>query len=149
MKYKSFKHVLARQPYRVRQLLDKVEEIRCLNELLQQFLDPFLAPHCQVANYRSGCLVIMADSAAWATRLRYAFPDLLGQLRYAGRLTGLLSLHCIVQKKQVTPPAPTYTPLSLSLENAALFEDLSKAESDSDLAEAIKKLAAHGAAPSR
>lgn len=68
---------------------------------MRAFLDPLLEPHCQVANLRSGCLVIMTDSAAWATRLRYTFPDLLSRLRFETRLFNVTSLQCVVQKERI------------------------------------------------
>ncbi len=141
MRYKTFKQVLARQSGQVERLLDKVVVLQQLNDQLQAFLEPSLAAHCQVANLRDGCLVIMADSAAWATRLRYDFPDLLSRLRFEARLFNITSLHCIVSKMPAPKAMPTCAPVKLSAEYASLFADLAKTESDEVLAAALKKLA--------
>lgn len=144
MRAKTFKQVMARKPRQFEQILDKVEELRLLNEVLVRYIDSDLAPHCQVANFRAGCLVIMANSAAWATRLRYTFPELLSRLRYEGRLYNLSSLHCIVRKEHFMPSAPKQAPLTISSENAQLFEDIAATETDPELAAVLQKLARNG-----
>ena len=53
-------------------------------QLLAGFVDPSLAAHFQVANIRQNRLILLAPSAAWATRLRMETPRLLGVLRQAG-----------------------------------------------------------------
>jgi hypothetical protein len=40
--------------------------------------------HVVSATYKAETLVVLADSAAWATHIRYAQQDLLAQLRSAG-----------------------------------------------------------------
>jgi hypothetical protein len=40
--------------------------------------------HVVSATYRAETLVVLADSAAWATHIRYAQQDLLAQLRATG-----------------------------------------------------------------
>jgi hypothetical protein len=40
--------------------------------------------HVTSASYRAETLVVLADSAAWATRIRYSQQELLTQLQAAG-----------------------------------------------------------------
>lgn len=40
--------------------------------------------HVTSASYRAETLVVLADSAAWAARIRYAQQELLAQLQAAG-----------------------------------------------------------------
>lgn len=138
---KTFKQIVATQRGQLERLLDKVEELKILNETVSGLLEPALVPHCQVANLRSGCLVLMADSAAWATRLRYSFPDLLSRLRFEARLFNITALQCVVQKEKLTIQKPVKdSPLKLSSENAKLFASMAQEESDPDLANALRKL---------
>lgn len=55
-----------------------------LQRLLAESVDPSLAGHFQVANLRQNRLILLAPSAAWATRLRMEAPGLLHMLRRAG-----------------------------------------------------------------
>ncbi|MBI5448397.1 MAG: DUF721 domain-containing protein [Gammaproteobacteria bacterium] len=144
MRFKTVKQVLARQSGQMGRLLEKVDELNALDRLVKSCLDPFLIPHCQVANLRSGCLVMMAESAAWATRLRYTFPDLLSRLRYEARLFNVTSLQCVIQKNPPIHSQVAHATLSLSAENAALFAAMAQEEPDPLLAAAFKKLSLRG-----
>lgn len=73
------------------------------NETVQQILDPSLAPHCQVASYEQGKLLLLADSAAWATLLRYQIPTLLQSLRAHASWGELRTIQVKVGKAM--PPA--------------------------------------------
>src|SRR3990167_1965297 len=129
MNHKTFKHILAKQKGCFRDIVDKIEELKRLNELLSLYLEADLAPHCQVANFRSGCLVIQVDSSVWAMRLRYLFPDLLSRLRYEARLVQLVSLHCIVrQYVDVEKSRRTSPPSQLSSVGKYFLEDLKRRE---------------------
>lgn len=52
--------------------------------MLAGALDPTLADHFQVANARQNCLVLLARSPAWATRLRMQAAEVLEILRRSG-----------------------------------------------------------------
>jgi predicted nucleic acid-binding Zn ribbon protein len=49
----------------------------------QSLLDPTLARHCRFACLRDGAVVFLADTPAWATRLRLHSPRLLEHARGA------------------------------------------------------------------
>jgi hypothetical protein len=51
-----------------------------LDERVKKLLAPPLDQHARVASLRDQVLVIQADSPAWAARIRYLVPELLGQL---------------------------------------------------------------------
>jgi hypothetical protein len=55
-----------------------------LQKLLAASIDASLAGHFQVANVRQNRLILVAPSAAWATRLRLEAPHLLRILNRAG-----------------------------------------------------------------
>ena len=50
-------------------------------EQLRAVLPANLAPHCRVADIRGGRMIIHVASAAWATRLRFALPEVQPALR--------------------------------------------------------------------
>ena len=65
-------------------LLRKAGQLEKLQLQLHQCLPASLAPHVQLANLRDGRLLLTADSAVWASKLRYLSVDLLQQLNAAG-----------------------------------------------------------------
>ena len=60
---------------------------RVLNRLdhkLTSILDPALSPHCQVAEYRNHCLILVCSNATFATRIRMISQQLLESFREEG-----------------------------------------------------------------
>lgn len=142
MAKKTFKHLIARQTGKLEQVLERVESLRRLNERVMLCVDPDLQAHCQVANFRQGCLVMVVDSAVWATRLRYSFPELLNRLRFEARLFEVSSLQCVVRKVSMPQISKNKEKsLSLTAENAQLFLEIAENESDPILAASLKRLA--------
>lgn len=72
------------------QLCDHIQKLNSLQTKLRDYLDPPLNEHVIIADYRQKTLVFHADSAAWATKLRYRTPELLRLFR--DDLPGLRSI---------------------------------------------------------
>lgn len=58
-----------------------MEELGKLQIKLHDYLEPPLNEHVIIADYRQKTLVFHADSAAWATKLRYRSPEILRLFR--------------------------------------------------------------------
>lgn len=80
----SLSDLLADQSSDFGSLLRRAALLAQLQRLLAGSLDPALAARFQVANIRQSRLVLLAPSAAWATRLRMQAPQLLEALHGAG-----------------------------------------------------------------
>lgn len=52
-----------------------------LNNAVRSLLPTPLQPHCRVANYRKGTLILETDNASWLMGLRYEQSKLLSTLR--------------------------------------------------------------------
>ena len=63
------------------QLCDYMEQLGKLQIKLHDYLEPPLNEHVIIADYRQKTLVFHADSAAWATKLRYRSPEILRLFR--------------------------------------------------------------------
>lgn len=48
-----------------------------LDQILASIIDPGLSPHCQVAELRNRCLILVCSNATFATRLRMISQHLL------------------------------------------------------------------------
>jgi len=59
-----------------------------LSKSLNNLLDPALVGHVSLANVRAQTLVLVTDSAAWASRARYFSPQLLQKLHNNSHIFG-------------------------------------------------------------
>ncbi len=66
------------------QLLAHARILNRLDHILTSILDPALSPHCQVAEYRNHCLILVCSNATFATRLRMISQQLLDSFREEG-----------------------------------------------------------------
>ena len=65
-------------------LLKQSNNLKSINDSVQQMLPDELKDHCQVSEFNQTSLIITAENAAWSTRLRYISSELLANLRKAG-----------------------------------------------------------------
>jgi hypothetical protein len=69
------------------QLVAGAEKHKSMIMQVKSCLDPELARHLIGVNTRDDTLVLVCDSAAWATRLRYKGDELLASLQQRYELT--------------------------------------------------------------
>jgi hypothetical protein len=65
-------------------LLAHARVLTRLDGILTSVLEPALAEHCQVADFRDNCLVVICSNASFATRLRMISQQLLESFREEG-----------------------------------------------------------------
>ena len=141
---KSTGEVIRNSSSSLQHILDHARVLEQLTRRLRRHLEPALAPHCQVANYREGTLVISTDSPVWATRLRYQLPQLRRQLAADHSLQGLSDIRLRVRpasrplREQLPPPEP------LSRDSALLISGIAESISDPGLRSALLRFARHG-----
>ncbi|WP_353961555.1 DUF721 domain-containing protein [Pleionea litopenaei] len=78
----------------LRFIFDNLARIKQLDHIVKAKLNENLAKNCRVINFRDNNLVIAAESATWATRLKFEQHDLLTALRADG-FHGLRSIKII------------------------------------------------------
>ena len=61
-------------------LVDQAIKCKHLNQLWKSLLEPNLAKHCDLGKLEKDLLTVIAHNASWATKLRYAAPDILKTL---------------------------------------------------------------------
>ena len=66
------------------QLLAHARVLNRLDQILTSILDPNLSPHCQVAEFRNHCLILVCSNTAFATRIRMISQQLLDTFREEG-----------------------------------------------------------------
>jgi hypothetical protein len=63
------------------QLIQRARELQEIDRTVGAWLPELLRDRVKVAVTRGDTLVLIAESAVWATRLRYEIPELLEQAR--------------------------------------------------------------------
>ena len=66
------------------QILAHAKELDRLDHILASVLDANLTSHCQVAEYRHQCLILLCSTATFATRIRMISQQLLDSFREEG-----------------------------------------------------------------
>lgn len=94
-------------------------------EIIEEQLQMLSAIH--VANYKNGCLSLITDNAAVATRLRFLIPELTNRLRSGKQLPGLANIEFktgVVTK--AVAPEPSKCPSTMSAESSELLRQTLK-----------------------
>ena len=66
------------------QILAHARELDHLDHILASALDATLTSHCQVAEFRNQCLILVCSNATFATRIRMISQQLLESFREEG-----------------------------------------------------------------
>lgn len=141
----SFRRIVTRSAD-LKQLTDRAAELGALDEKLRNCLPPELAPRVHVANVRDDCLVLQADGAAWATRVRYKTPEILAQLRALPEFAHVRSVRVRKRPAGVHRRPPPAAPRAMSSTVAAALTGSAEAIDDTELAQALARLARHARA---
>jgi len=126
-------------------LISGARQLGQIDAALAAVLDPSVHAHVRAARLESGKLTLLADSPAWATRLRYLTPMLREQLD--GGVAGALSQVHIAARPASTerePERPERQAASLSGETATLLEQIADGIADDALSNAVRRVARHG-----
>lgn len=120
-------------------VLRRAAGLHRLDRALRERLPADLAGHVHVANVRAARLVVIADSAAWATRLRFHGGNILQELR-SPEGTELRRLDIQVRPRGIEPrPRPRAQRPSAAARRH--IESVAAHIEDDDLADALRRLA--------
>ena len=122
-------------------LLERAQKLLRLEQTVLLILSEDLATHCKVLNLRNKALIVSVPSSAWAARLRFAAPELVGQLR------SRYSLDVETLQVRIRPPISEPRPVrrtrpELSLASASLLAQTAQTIEHHGLQEALFRLAA-------
>lgn len=127
------------------QLGSIINQIRLLQQLsstVAALLPAPLGEHCYVAAVMDGRLILHADSAAWATRIRYLGPKLTASLKHQHGCQWLRDIHVKVRPAAASPgrdiPAPGPG------RDVQPAPDPAAGKTAPDIQHALERLARHG-----
>lgn len=121
-------------------------KLRALEELSQAvspYLDPRIAPFCQVANCAANKLIIIVANGSIATQLRFQSADLIEKFHQHPKLQGIKHIECKVRPTQALA-APACRPQKvtlLSAETAEIVHRMAQSLTDSRLRTIMEKIA--------
>ncbi|MGD8588212.1 MAG: DciA family protein [Chromatiales bacterium] len=115
-------------------------------KLLQQVhacLPSPLDQHCLGAIPHGKTLILLAESSAWASRLRYLAGEILKQLKHREIRFERIQVRVSIERRLVQPKRPSRRALPLSRENAQLLRCLAESLDDAQLSSALQRLSRH------
>lgn len=131
---------LLRDAKPLKALFGEAQRLARLQALLESQLQPAARPHCRVASWREGCLLLIITDGHWATRLRYQQPRLLRQLRGLEEFANLSRILFKVQPPATQQRDPGHA-LQLSQTAASHLCETADTISDPTLRAALLRLA--------
>lgn len=123
-------------------LVTRTRQLSYLTQILRQQLAPDLADHCYIGKLDNDCLVILVDSAAWASKLRFHAQTLLPQLQAAHQSFAQISLLKVkILSQSVSAPEPVFQRPTMNKENGRGLTTLADNIDDENLQAALTRLA--------
>ncbi|NOX08966.1 MAG: DUF721 domain-containing protein [Gammaproteobacteria bacterium] len=123
----------------LKQLQRQIKQSDNLTDLLHEIIPFAMHQHCQAGILHDKLLVIITNSAAWATRLRYLTPQIIQHMKKRYRAP-INKIQVKIRPQAKEPQKPTRQATTLSKENAELLKKTANSIQDPELAEALLKL---------
>jgi hypothetical protein len=120
--------------------LQKVDHLSHLQRLLELQIQPAARPHCHIASWREGTLLIIVTDGHWATRLRYQQKRLHKSLAEFPEFSNLIRILFKVQPPLVHAAGTSRT-VSLNPSAADVIAATADGIEHPGLRDALKRLA--------
>lgn len=130
---------LLREAKPLQSLFAEAQRLARLQQLLDTQLQPAARPHCHVASWRGGSLLLIVTDGHWATRLRYQQNRLLRQLATFEEFAGLARILFKVQPQ--TQAAAPKRSVTLTESAAETLHEAAEGISNPQLKAALERLA--------
>ncbi|MNE12249.1 hypothetical protein D3C80_1050360 [compost metagenome] len=137
---------LLRETKTLKSLFGEAQRLAHLQQLLESQLQPAARPHCRVATWREGCLLLIVTDGQWATHLRYQQKRLLRQLQNLKEFENLTKILFKIQPTAAERHATGRNP-TLSASAANTLRAAASGIEDPQLRAALERLASHTARP--
>ena len=140
---KSIAEVVSSSPV-IQKLRQEAKKLERLQGFIDSFLEPEVAKRLHVGSQGSDFIVLIAESSAWAAKIRYLVPVILQNLATQPEYATINTVRIRTEKND--RPAP-YTPeirrLALGKKAASALEESSELIEDPEIAAALRRLGRH------
>lgn len=127
----------------LQQLQYQAQQSDRLTDILHEVIPFSMHEHCRVGILKEKVLVIIAQSPAWATRLRYLTPQIIQHLKKSKHF-GISKIQVKIRPQHQERSQPTRKANVLSKENADLLRKTANGIQDTELAQAFIRLSKMG-----
>lgn len=133
----------------LRQLTDQANRLSQLDRAMRSALPVSLVDHVRLATINDGCLVLQAESPAWATQLRYKTPEILANLHRNPDFSAIRSIRIRNELRSAEPTPRVTTARRLGPAAAGALRAQAASTDDPALREVLLRLAGRGAGETR
>lgn len=119
---KTITEILKKNNSPLTKLITKLKDSQDLEPIFRTALGSDLAKYCHFANYRNSELTITVANTSFATRLRYAIPDLIKQLRVQPEFKEITSIRYTIATTQMQLATQKNQPTKISSVNEILWQ---------------------------
>ena len=98
---KTLAEIITDPRSRLGRLINRAQQLVQITHLFRTAAGSELAQHCSVGYFDGTTLSLVADSAAWATQLRFAIPDLIKTLKVQPEFKSLEKIRYSLRKTQL------------------------------------------------
>lgn len=134
------KQILKTDNRRLKDILQKSRLLQKLEDIALPRLPIEFQTRVKIASFSEGRLKFVVSSGMWATRLRYAFPDIMPKLKTHPMFKSLRQMDCAIVPEDFKPQAPPSNH-KISAETAELLNDVASMTADPELSAALARLA--------
>ena len=121
-------------------LCNKAKTIRNLDHRLKKCLDPSLKDNFELANIKTDIAILLVNSSAWATRLRYNIPAILNALNNQLNFTSVKTIRIKVKKPVLDNSVSNKKHIYLSDNSAQFLNEVANNFNDPQLRACMLKL---------
>ncbi len=127
----------------LRQLFREARENRSHSEGIRQLIDEPLRTHVRFALIKDNTLILIADSSAWASKLRYQIANIQRRMEASPEFARVRNIRVKVAAAEPTTQVPVRRAQALSATTAEGIRKQAESIEDPLLREAILKLTSH------
>lgn len=124
-----------------KKLIRAAERHGDITKKIQSYLPADFAKHCEFGSIRGSSIILFADSAAWATRLRFHSSDLLRYINSEYKYS-LCSIKFKIMPIRGKRKKPKPEPFHIDSSNIESIRQLASAVKHEGLSDALIRLAA-------
>jgi hypothetical protein len=121
-------------------LCKKANTIQEIDRKLKILLDPTLQDQFELANINADIAILLVNSSAWATRLRYNIPAILNALNKQLNFPSVKTIRIKVKKITPDTAVSNIKPIYLSDNSAQFLNEVANNFNDPQLRACILKL---------